>query len=366
MYCINCGNKLSDGASFCPECGAKQVDPIATNVAAPVNNRKNKGGKKLIFLLIGILAVLVIVVGLVKGIASKVARLGTKARKQNEITYGNGEVEVTFIDVEQGDCILITDAGRCMLIDTGNKDSYKAIEEYLHGKGINTVDVLVITHPDLDHIGSSILLLAEFDIPTIYIPDVEGKSRDYTGLMSATRQRNTEVINPVCGLPIEFGTADYTIFCTNNIEYDDINSYSLIVKAVNGEDSFLFTGDATGEEIDAILKDGYDLSADVMMAANHGSSEDGSNSESFVKAVNPRSFVISGGDGSEEVIKLANAVGLDVYKTNSQGKISFLSTKNGITANVEAITSQIEDTSYDNDEDAAVEEDTVVDDTAEE
>lgn len=257
-------------------------------------------------------------------------------QNSNDIEMEAGEVEVSFIDVGQGDCILITDAGRCMLIDTGNKDSYKAIEEYLHGKGINTVDVLVITHPDLDHIGSSVLLLAEFDIPTIYIPDVEGKSRDYTMLMSATRKRNTEVINPVCGLPITFGTANYTIYCTNNIEYEDTNSYSLIVKMVNGEDSFLFTGDATGEETDKIIADGYDLSAKVLKAAHHGSANCGCNSESFIKAVNPEGLVISCGLKNEyghphlETMELAKQLGLNVYRTDTQGTLEFVSTGLGI------------------------------------
>ena len=83
----------------------------------------------------------------------------------------SGNLKVHFIDVGQADCVLVETAGSYMLIDTGDTDNdYTAkIIAYLDNVGVETLDYLILTHPDADHIGGAPEIINEYKIPILYL-----------------------------------------------------------------------------------------------------------------------------------------------------------------------------------------------------
>lgn len=261
--------------------------------------------------------------------------------KEEDIISQANDVTVTFIDVGQGDCILISDNGENMLIDTGLHTAYDNVQTVLQENGVNAIDALVLTHPDADHIQSAPEIISDYNVETVYMSTAESDSETYSNLMTAAA--NIETIYPKAGDYIEFGNSSYQVVGPMN-EYSDTNSCSLMLRMVNGEDEFLFTGDATGEETDDILAAGYDVSADVYKMAHHGSANEGCNNETFFSAINPQTVVVSCGYQNDyghphkESMSLVENYNCNLYRTDLQGTISCKSTGNGITWSVEPTT----------------------------
>ena len=246
---------------------------------------------------------------------------------------------VTFIDVGQGDSILIEDDDEVMLIDTGAYEGYDNLKDVLQEKEITGIDVLVLTHPDADHIQNADEVIKDFGVDKIYMPDIKKDTWSYENLMNAVVRYNVPIVEPVAGTEIVFGTATYEILgpvYSDSSIYEDANSYSIVLKVVNGEDSFLFTGDATGYEMSDIIAAGHDLSADVLKASHHGSANGGCNDETLFDIVEPESVVISCGLYNDhghphvETMQLIQKYECTLYRTDLQGTIECISTGDGI------------------------------------
>ena len=251
------------------------------------------------------------------------------------------DITVTFIDVGQGDSILIQDNGQNMLIDTGYYSQYDDLTATLSDMGADAIDVLVCTHPDADHIGSAGNIVSYYGVNTVYMPDFSKDSKAYGYLVDAINTFGVPVAHPTSGELIPFGTATYEVIGpVAGASYEDANSHSIMIKMTNGEDTFLFTGDATGEETEDILRSGADVSAKVYKAAHHGSANDGCNSAEFVMAVNPETAVISCGYQNDyghphvETMQLFQAMNCNLVRTDVQGTITCHSSGNGITWSV--------------------------------
>lgn len=129
------------------------------------------------------------------------------------------------------------------------------------------------------------------------------------------------------------------MFFYGPVNYTDIldtNGNSLVVKLENGNDSFLFMGDATGDETDDIMISGVNLRADVIKAAHHGSANDGCNSREFLNTVDAECIVVSCGYHNDyghphiETMKLVQDTHMKLFRTDLQGSVSCKSTGNGI------------------------------------
>ncbi len=259
---------------------------------------------------------------------------------ENEPVTAGNRVVVSFVDVGQGDCIVIEDNGETMMIDTGYYAEYDNVCDFLDTRNIDEINVLVLTHPDADHIGSAAQFIAFYDVETVYMPSKGKDSTSYGYLEDALDMFEIDTINPEAGDIISFGTATYEVVGpVKDSKYEDANSNSIILRMVNGNDSFLFTGDATGEETAEILALGYDVSADVYKAAHHGSANDGCNNREFIDAVDPDAMVISCKLGNDyghphiETMELAQEKGLELFRTDIQGTIVCTSTGDGVTWN---------------------------------
>lgn len=244
---------------------------------------------------------------------------------------------VHFLDIGQGDCTVLTQGGHAMLIDAGDNDKGTAVQAYLNYLGIETLDYVILTHPDADHIGGADVVLYKFDCDTILMPDVEVDTRTYDDVIQAIKSRGYTATHPQAGDTCSFGDASFTVLSPSR-SYSDNNNNSIVIRLTHGENTFLFTGDAEEEaEID-ILAQGLDVQADVLKVGHHGSST--STSDEFLEAVSPACAVISCGEGNKyghphaETMNKLRMMGITVYRTDEQGTVTATSDGTSLTWNM--------------------------------
>ena len=249
------------------------------------------------------------------------------------------EMQVHYIDVGQGDSTLIISNGHSMLIDAGDDTKGTAIQNYLRKKKVDKLDYLILTHPDADHIGGAPVILTKFKVDKVFVSNYEKDNKTYQKLIQALDNKKLKYTTPTVGSKYSFGRAEITILAPNG-EYDNPNDSSIALLIKNGENSFLFTGDAGESAEKDILKNGADISADVYKAGHHGSKY--STSEDFFKAVSPSYAVISCGENNAyghphaATLNTFRMNGVAVYRTDEDGTIIAASDGKKITFNVPA------------------------------
>lgn len=188
-------------------------------------------------------------------------------------TTPSGLLTVRTFSIGQADCILLTAGETTVMIDTGEKDDGKDIVSFLQSAGIDTIDLLVITHYDKDHVGGAPKILEAVKVKQLLLPDYPTDSKKYQKMMEAVIQSAT---------PYEYVTEDRTVtvgdllfslrvarspFDTTADDYD--NEMSLVAMLTYGSTRFFFAGDAEAIRLGELLAEG-DLACDVLKMPHHG------------------------------------------------------------------------------------------------
>ncbi len=252
-----------------------------------------------------------------------------------------GDLEVVFLDVGQGDAILVTTpSGFRVLIDGGDgkgpfvqDQAERVIIPYLRRAGIRRLDAVVLTHPHFDHLGGLITILGNRRIAVGEVLDAGSRypSDTYIGFLRAIRDREEiRYRQPRPGDPLDWGPEVEVRVLGPLEEYDNPNNASLVIKLTFGEVSFLFTGDAEYQAEEAMIRRwGFGLRSTVLKAGHHGSST--SSSAEFLRYVRPRMVVVPVGEGnrfghpSTEVIERLERMGVEVYRTDRNGTVTITS-----------------------------------------
>ena len=243
-----------------------------------------------------------------------------------------GDVSVHYIDVGQGDCELIKTQSKAVLIDCGEKEYYSDVIEYIMSQNIEHIDYVIVTHPHSDHAGGMSFILDEFDIGTVIMPKIQESiiptTSTYIRLLKSIDNKDINVEYADSGRKYKLDDGEMTILSPVK-DYDDLNNYSVAVKFVHGENSFLFTGDIEKAAENDIMENGYDISADVLKVGHHGSST--SSQKSFINAVSPQYAVIEVGSPNsynhpnEETVQRLEKKKIVIYRTDLYGNIVFVS-----------------------------------------
>lgn len=247
------------------------------------------------------------------------------------------KMEVHFMDVGQGDATLVTCDGHSMLIDAGDNTKGTAVQQYLQKQKVKRLDYLVLTHPDSDHIGGAPVIVTKFNIDNVFMSNYEKDNKTYRNLIQALDNKRLKYTTPKVGTTYQLGTAEITILAPND-KYDNPNDASIALMVQNGDNKFLFTGDAEEDAEKDMLDSGLELSADVYKVAHHGSKT--STSEKFFEAVSPTYAVISCGEGNSyghphsQTLNTLRMNGVKVYRTDEEGTIIASSDGKNITFNV--------------------------------
>lgn len=247
-------------------------------------------------------------------------------------------LEVHFIDVDQGDAILLVCGGEAMLIDGGNEYKGTTVQLYLKKHNVESLKYLIASHPDADHIGGLDVITTKYDIEAleVWMPNIIRDTQSYVELSDAADYRGYKLALPALGQEYSLGDALVTVVYATDEALDD-NDRSLVVKVKHGDNYFLFTGDIS-TNVEVKLAKEFDLSADVLKVSHHGSQY--STSQEFVELVNPAHAVFSVGDNTyghpcEEVAKRLSDYGCMLYRTDLQGSVVATSDGKRISFNVE-------------------------------
>ena len=249
-------------------------------------------------------------------------------------TTGDG-IKIHFIDVDQGDSILIQSGEETLLIDAGENNMGDRVVSYLNSLGITTLNYVIGTHPHSDHIGGLDVVINEFQVEKVILPAVGHSTKTYEDVLTAISNQGLKITKPVVGTEYNVGDATFQIIAPNSEEYNDLNDYSVGIRLVYGNTSYVFAGDADAISEEEMCNNGLDISADVLKLNHHGSSY--SNNKNFIDAVSPTYAVISvGAENSyghphKEVLEDMQQRGIEVYRTDYLGTIVITSDGNDIT-----------------------------------
>lgn len=242
-------------------------------------------------------------------------------------------MEIIFLNVGQGDAILIKQGSNQMLIDGGR--SGKLLMEKL-GKHIpfwdRQIEVVLATHPDQDHIGGLVDALKSYKVSEIIKTQAESESQTYKALAEEIKNENATVVEAKAGLKIKFPNgADmevvYPFESVNPENKKDSNAGSVVAKLNFGENKFLFTGDLPSEQEVELTSNNINIEANVLKVSHHGSKY--STSEEFLRAVNAKEAIISAGRNNTyghpapEVLERLWEDKIKIFRTDEIGDIAY-------------------------------------------
>lgn len=242
----------------------------------------------------------------------------------------NDTLEVYFLNVGQGDCILLKTANHSMLIDSGDIGKDTLVLNYLEEYNVSSLDYLVATHPHSDHIGSMSSVIRKMDkVNMVIMPNKTHTTKTYENLIKLIDEKNIPITIAKSGDNFTFGNASIQVLAPNSATYNNLNDYSVVLRVKYGETIFLFTGDAEAGSESEQLANGLNLKADVLKVGHHGSKT--SSTQRYLNAVSPKYAVISSGVNNSyghpanETISHLTAMGILIYRTNQNGTIIFTS-----------------------------------------
>lgn len=248
----------------------------------------------------------------------------------NEIGYDlvEGDLEIYFLDVGQGDSILIKSPNEeNILIDASTKSRGKDIVKKLKKLNVDTIHHMVGTHPHADHIGGLPEVIRELDVLKVYLPNKVNTTKIYEELLLEISNREIPLLEGKSGVNILTDGKYKLDILGPTKEYKDINNNSIVIKLTYNDFKAIFTGDAEILAERDLIEKGYNLRADLLKVGHHGSIT--SSSEEFLNSVRPDYGVISLGEDNkynhpdEEIIKRFENLDIKVYRTDIDGDIVF-------------------------------------------
>jgi competence protein ComEC len=235
-------------------------------------------------------------------------------------------LSVHFLDVGQGDSILLQFNNKNVLIDAGTQDMGQRVESYLRDHGVSSLDLVVATHPHEDHIGGLLKVLTDFSVKQVLDSGQVHTTQTYENFLTLVDQKNIpfavaergQTIDLDPAIKIEVLSPPATLFAK------DLNQNSVVLKVTYNKVSFLLAGDA-GFQAEDSMAAGYDLKSTVLKVGHHGSSS--STGTSFLSEVRPEVAVIEVGAGNDyghptsKTLSALQNTGTKVYRTDLDGNI---------------------------------------------
>ena len=249
------------------------------------------------------------------------------ARDSNNNQAESNKMIVHYIDVGQGDSILIQVNNKNLLIDAGPKSDKKKLLNYLSTLNLDKLDYVIATHPHEDHIGNMAEVINDYNVLAFYAPKVQSTTKTFEQMVESLKSKNLKINVIKKGTDsINLGeNTKVTVFSPTKDSYENLNNYSPVIKIEYGKTSFLFTGDAEKDVEKEILATNEDISADILKIGHHGSST--STTKDFLLKVNPSIAVISVGQDNtfnhpnDGTINRLNDNKVTIYRTDKNGTV---------------------------------------------
>ncbi len=251
---------------------------------------------------------------------------------------GESYFYIIFIDVGQGDAMLIQCDGQSMLVDGGNASNSSRMYAILQKYGIGYLNYLIATHPDADHVGGLSGALNFAAAGKVYCSETSYNTNTFNDFLNQLSKRHLTINVPQPGETFMLGSASVSVLSPTVFGQVSENT-SIALRIVYQNTSFLLMGDCEREDEEAILNSGYYVNSDLLKVSHHGSND--STSYAFLYQVMPKYAVISvGADNlyghpTEEVLSRLRDEGATVFRTDIQGDILCVSDGTNIGFSVE-------------------------------
>ncbi|MEW5784194.1 MAG: MBL fold metallo-hydrolase [Bacillota bacterium] len=252
------------------------------------------------------------------------------------VTPAAGELAVHFIDVGQGDAILIQAPAQNVLIDGGPRGAGVDLASYLHQCGVNRLDLVVSTHPHDDHIGGLLEVLDKMPVDEVMDPAVAHTTQTFEKYLALIDEKNIRFTTARAGLSRDLGGgAVLSLLHPVAPQPDDgLNNCSVVLRLTFGRVSFLMTGDVEQAAERAILEREGRIRSTVLKVAHHGSRS--SSDSLFLDAVKPAVAVICYGDNQygvphQETVQYLAETGALIYSTFEHGTVMMITDGNTYT-----------------------------------
>jgi len=256
---------------------------------------------------------------------------------------GGNYLKVDFLDVGQGDSAFIqTPEGHQIMIDGGPDTSSMRELSSLMPFWDKTLDLVILTHPESDHMQGLLDILQTYKADYILWTGVKKTAPEYdkwVSILEKQKKMGAKIIIAEAGQELKAGDVSIdTLYPFSSLEGQELkasaNDTCVVSKVIFGKNSFLFTGDIDFAAEKKLVDGNSDLQADVLKVAHHGSKY--STSDLFLGAVKPEIAVISVGakntfgHPTPEVLQRLEKFGIKMFRTDKDGDVEFVSDGNNI------------------------------------
>jgi competence protein ComEC len=232
-------------------------------------------------------------------------------------------LRITFLDVGQGDGALLQVPGGAILIDEGPPESDVAGK--LRRLGVRSLSVIVLTHPQRDHVGGAATVLDHLRVGLVLDPRIPTGSSDERAALAAARRHHVQIAAARAGEAFRVGNLRLRVLWPDGpgSPGDDPNQHAVVILASYGRVDALFTADAESDVTAAL----HIPPVEILKVAHHGSADDGLTRQ--LEQLRPRVAVISVGAHNDyghpspsTIAALDEVPGLDLYRTDRDGAVT--------------------------------------------
>lgn len=242
---------------------------------------------------------------------------------------------VHFLDVGQGLSVFVQSGDENLLYDGGDSENSSFVVAYLKEHGVTTIDYLISSHYDEDHVSGLIGCVNVFNVENVIGSDYVHDSKTYQSFINAVNSKGLTIHHPTVGEKLTFGSGSFIILAPETIDENNSNDNSIAIKLVNGDNSFIFVSDAESSSESAMCQSGINLDCDILVPSHHGSAT--ATSWEFLQETVPEYAVISCGEGNQyghphkDTMDKLEAMDIQVYRTDIQGTITVVSDGKNLT-----------------------------------
>jgi competence protein ComEC len=231
-------------------------------------------------------------------------------------------LRITFLDVGQGDGALLQVPGGAVLVDEGPPEANVAGQ--LRELGMNSLSMVVLTHPERDHVGGAAEVLQRFPVGLVLDPAIPSKSTDERSAREAAQRRHVRLVIARAGQGFRIGRLQLRILWPDSSgpRGDNPNNHAVVVLASYGRVDVLMTADAESDVTGSLRAP----PVEILKVAHHGSADPGL--PSLLDRIRPRIAVISVGADNDyghpdpgTVAALESVPGLALYRTDRDGRV---------------------------------------------
>lgn len=284
---------------------------------------------------LSVIAILLIVVnvttnGKIKSTSESYLKSDKNSVSQNNIKSStkNTAFKTTILSTGKSDCILIEIGDKVIMIDTGEDKNGKQIVDKLKEKEINTLDYLILTHLDKDHIGGVDSVLSSVKVKNLIQANYKKDSKQYDEYTDSLKQADVEPVVLKEKMNLEINNAKISIQPASKSDYESSNDYSIMTSINYGEHKFLFAGDAEEKRLAEFISENT-LKYDFVKIPHHGRYD--KLTEAFLDSISPEYAVITCSEKKapeEDVLKILEKLNIKTFLTsngdvviNSDGKV---------------------------------------------